>query len=285
VLINEPGVAQRNAESLHQMRIGLRRLRAAISLFSEIVADARVGTIKAELKWLGGELAPARDLDSFLSEALRPLRKRQSDEPGFASISRMFARQRLLGYQRAREAVESERFRALTLDVTEWIETGPWSTSDDPLFEARRAVPVEVLAADQLSRRRKKIRKRGAKIAALEPEQLHKLRIQIKKTRYATEFFAGTFTGKKAGKRHDTFHATLKQLQTCLGGLNDIMARKALCADVLESPGRSLSEEQRRHRAFAAGLIIGDQQAQVRKLLERSRKAHSKFADAKAFWK
>jgi triphosphatase len=285
VLINEPAVLQRNAEALHQIRIGLRRLRAAISLFSEIVADPRVETIKAELKWLGGELAPARDLDSFLSEALRPLRKQQADEPGFASISRMFARQRLLSYQRAREAVQSPRFRALALDVTEWIEAGPWRTSDDPLREAARAIPVEIVAAAQLSRRRKKIRERGTLIGDLDPEQLHKLRIQIKKTRYASEFFAGTFRGKKAGKRHDKFHATLKQLQTCLGGFNDIMHRKALCAEVLERPGRSLTEEQRRHRAFAAGLIIGDQQAQIQRLMERARKAHRKFAEAKAFWK
>jgi triphosphatase len=285
LLVNEPAARQRNPEALHQMRIGLRRLRAAISLFSEVVTDDRIEAIKTELKWLGGELAPARDLDSFLSEALRPLRKHQADQPGFESISRMFARERLKAYRQAREAIESPRFRALVLDTAEWIEAGPWNTSDDPLASARRATTVETLATAQLSQRRKKIRRRGAKIDELDPEQLHKLRIQIKKTRYATEFFASTFRGKKAAKRHEKFHSSLKQLQTCLGGFNDIMTRKALCADVLERPGRSLTEEQNRRRAFAAGLIIGDQQAQIRKLLDRARKAHARFDDAKSFWK
>jgi triphosphatase len=285
LLVNEPAMKRRNSEALHQMRIGLRRLRAAISLFSDVVADDRVAAIKAELKWLGTELAPARDLDSFLSEALQPLRKRQADEPGFESISRMFARERLKSYRRACEAVESPRFRALVLDTSEWIEAGPWNVSDDPLKSARRSVPVETLAADQLSRRRKKIRKRGAQIGDLDPERLHRLRIQIKKARYATEFFSGRFRGKKAAKRHKNFHASLKQLQTCLGGFNDIVTRKALCTQVLERPGRSLTEEQRRHRAFAAGMIIGDQQAQIQKLLGRAKKAHSRFAKAKSFWK
>jgi inorganic triphosphatase YgiF len=285
LLVNEPATRRRDPEALHQMRIGLRRLRAAISLFSDVVTDGRVEAIKAELKWLGAELAPARDLDSFLSEALRPLRKRQADQPGFESISRMFARERLKAYRRAREAVDSPRFRALVLDTAEWIEAGPWNSSDDPLTKARREMPVEILAAAQLARRSKKIRRRGAKIDSLDPEQLHKLRIQIKKTRYATEFFAGTFAGKKAAKRREKFHSSLKQLQTCLGGFNDIMMRKALCAEVLERPGRSLTEEQNRRRAFAAGLIIGDQQAQVRKLLDRAHKAHSRFEDAKSFWK
>ncbi len=197
LLANENATKNRNTEALHQMRIALRRLRAAISLFSSVVNDARVDAIKAELKWLGGELAPARDLDSFVIEALRPLRKQQANEPGLISISRMFERERLKSYRRARGAVDSARFRSLVLDTTEWIETGSWSTSEDPLAAARRTMPIETLAAEQLSQRRKKIRRRGTEIGELSPEQLHKLRIQIKKTRYATEFFANVYSGKK----------------------------------------------------------------------------------------
>ncbi len=197
LMANEDATKKRNAEALHQMRIALRRLRAAISLFSSVVTDSRIEAIKAELKWLGRELAPARDLDSFLIEALRPLRRQQADEPGLISISRMFARERLKSYRRAQEAVESARFRALVLDTAEWIETGPWSISDDPLMVARRAMPIETLAVEQLSRRRKKIRRRGAEIGEISPEQLHELRIEIKKTRYATEFFASLYRARR----------------------------------------------------------------------------------------
>ncbi|MEA3026942.1 MAG: triphosphatase [Alphaproteobacteria bacterium] len=285
LLANEPATIKRDAEGLHQMRIALRRLRAAISLFFDVVSDSRTEAVKAELRWLGREFAPARDLDSLLIEVLRPLRKQQANEPGFASISRMFARERLKSYRRAQEAVQSPRFRKLVLDTAEWIEAGPWCTSDDPLLSTRRAIPIETLAAEQLSRRRKKIRRRGAEIGELSPEQLHQLRIQIKKTRYATEFFAGVYQGKKAGKRCEKFRTTLKQLQNCLGGFNDIMTRKALCTDIIAQPGRSLTAEQNRHRAFAAGLIMGDQQAQIAQLLDRARKAHARFDDAKPFWK
>jgi len=191
---------------------------------------------------LGTELAPARDLDTFLSEALRPLRRQQAGEPGFASVSRMFARARLKGYQRARAALESARFRVLVLDTAEWIEAGPWLTSYDPLRSGRRGAPIGMLAIEQLSRRRKKIRRRGAKIDDLDPQQMHRLRIQIKKTRYATELFSSLFEGKKASRRLEKFHEALKQLQSSLGGFNDIMIRKALCAEVLERPGRGLSE-------------------------------------------
>jgi len=75
------------------------------------------------------------------------------------------------------------------------------------------------------------------------------------------------------------------QLQNCLGRLNDIVTHKALFANIIANRAKGLTEEQGRHRAFAAGLIIGDQQAQVEKLRGRAAKAFSRFSDAKTFWK
>jgi CHAD domain-containing protein len=284
LIAHEPATIKRDPEALHQMRIALRRLRAAISLFSEIVNDEQAEAIKTELRWLGREFAPARDLDSLLMDVIKPLQKQQADAPGFASVARIFARERLKSYRQAQAAVQSPRFRALVADTTTWIEAGPWSKSTEAQIAARRDEPIETLAGEQLSRRRKKIRRRGRNMASLNPEALHALRIQVKKLRYATEFFAGVYPGKKAEKRQEKFRAALKQLQTCLGGFNDITMRKALCAAILTRPGRNLSEEQNRHRAFAAGLIIGDQQAQIQKLMNRTRKASARFDQAKPFW-
>jgi CHAD domain-containing protein len=157
--------------------------------------------------------------------------------------------------------------------------------SEDPLMRARREMPIEIHAAEQLSRRRRRIRRRGAKIAALDPEQLHRLRIQVKKARYATEFFSSAYRGKKSATRCKRILSSLAQLQNFLGGINDVAMRKALFADIIARPTRRLTAEQNRQRAFAAGLIIGDQQAQIRRLLNRARKAHSRFDGAKVFWK
>ena len=151
------------------MRVALRRLRAAISLFSVVVSDDRVSAIKTELRWLAQEFGPARDLDTLLIEVLKPLRKQHANEPGLVSISKMFARKRLKSYQQALEPVQSARFRTLVLDTAEWVEAGPWSTSEDALMRARRELPIEIYAAEQLSQRRKKIRRRGAKINRPEP--------------------------------------------------------------------------------------------------------------------
>jgi inorganic triphosphatase YgiF len=285
LVANVPAVMERDSNALHQMRVALRRLRAAISLFSPVVADDRVVAIKSELKWLAQEFGPARNLDTLLVEVIRPLQKRHPTEPGLASIGNMFARKRLKSYRQALAAVQSARFRRLVLDTVEWIEIGPWSTSEDALMRARRDMPVEVYAAGELSQRRKKIRRRGARIEALNPEQLHRLRIQVKKARYATEFFSSLFRGKKCAKQCKAIKSCLMQLQNNLGKINDIVTHKTLFADIIARPTKGLTGEQNHHRAFAAGLIIGDQQAQVQKSLDRARKAYSRFDDAKAFWK
>jgi CHAD domain-containing protein len=197
----------------------------------------------------------------------------------------MVTRKRLKSYRQAQDVIQSARFRTLALDVAEWIEVGAWSTSEDPLLRARRELPIEIYAGEQLSRRRKKIRRRGTNIRDLPPEELHRLRIQIKKTRYATEFFASVYRGKKLAKRRKAIRSTLMELQDCLGGINDIATRRALFANIIASPTRGLTAEQNRHRAFAVGLIMGDQQARVGRLFDRASKACSRFDSAQPFWK
>ncbi|MGZ5873907.1 MAG: CYTH and CHAD domain-containing protein [Bradyrhizobium sp.] len=285
LVANVPAMIGRDGTALHQMRVALRRLRAAMSLFSAVASDDRTETVKTELRWLAQELGPARDLDTLILEVIKPLRERHKNEPGLVSISNMFTRKRLKCYRRAQEAVQSARFRTLVLDTAEWVEAGPWSTSEDVLKRARREMPIEMYAAEQLSYRCKRIRRRGSRIDRLNPEQLHRLRIQVKKARYATEFFSGVYHGKKSAKQCKKIRSSLMQLQNDLGTVNDIVTHKALFADIIASRAKGLTEEQSRHRAFAAGLIIGDQQAQVQKLLDHARKAYSRFDRAKKFWK
>jgi inorganic triphosphatase YgiF len=91
---NEPAMLRHDAEALHQMRIALRRLRAAMSVFSSIVADSERERIKAEVRWITAELGPARDLDVFISEVLAPLRAQNQGEAGLADICRNFERRR-----------------------------------------------------------------------------------------------------------------------------------------------------------------------------------------------
>jgi inorganic triphosphatase YgiF len=282
LVANTTATINRDVEALHQMRVALRRLRASISLFSDFLDDDKINMIKTELRWLAREFGPARNVDTLIMEVIQPLRKQHRKEPGLVSIGRMFGRQRLQSYRRVQEAVQSARFRKLVLDTAEWVEAGPWSTL--PLTRARRETPIEIYAAEQLLHRFKKVRRKGAKIAELNPDQLHRLRIQVKKARYAVEFFFNLYSGKKSGKRRKKVLSSLAQLQAALGRINDIVTHKGLFTDIIANPRRGLTAKQNHQRAYAAGLIIGDQQAQIQGLLDRARKAHSRFDNVEPFW-
>ena len=133
-----------------------------------------------------------------------PVRRRHARLAGVSSLARDLAQQRAAALARAQDAIRSPRFRALMLEIAAWLEVGQWTKPQDDLVRDRGDVAIEASAAEQLTRRFRKIRKRGRMLARLDARRRHKLRIQAKKVRYASEFFADLFPGKKAAKRRKT---------------------------------------------------------------------------------
>ncbi len=281
---NERAMCAGNAAALHQMRIGFRRLRTALSIFSGFLIDSQIDTIKAEIKWMTGVLAPARDLDVFLTEVMLPLRREYREESGLQSLYRSYSAQRAKAYERARQAANSVRFRALMLELAAWIETGPWTMNPNEPARLARIRLIESFAVEELTRRRKKVKKEGKRLTELDPAERHELRIKVKKLRYAAEFFSKLFPGKKRRKRE--IMASLKKLQDALGDVNDVAVQAGLKGEIIGGvKGRRTTAQKNQHRAFAAGLIIGHQKARLESLLNSAEDAYADFKDAKAFWK
>ncbi len=283
IVANEPAMSAGNAEALHQARIGLRRLRTALSLFAPLCTDTQTPTIKAEIRWFAELLGPARDLDVFLSEVMLPLREEYRDEPGLISLQRTYSAQRTKLYDKISQAANSVRFRSLALETAAWIETGLWGLNQSEAAASARARPIELFAEEELTRRRKKVKKKGDGIAGLTPDERHSLRLHVKKLRYTSEFFLSLFLGKKKSKR--AFLSSLKSLQTALGDVNDIAVRAGLKAEIITDKKPSRADAQKlQHRAFAAGLIIGHQRAKIETIVKTAERAYKDFLDAKPFW-
>jgi triphosphatase len=282
IVANKPAVLARDSEGIHQMRIGLRRLRAAISLFSEIAVDAKAAVIKTELKWLTSELGSAREFEVFLTKVVAPLQKQHARLAGMRSLSRDLADRREAAIARATEAISSQRFRDLTLNVAAWLETGGWREPRNGPARKRGEAPIGIVAGSQLQRRWKKIRKRGRALAKLDSHARHKLRIQAKKMRYATEFYEAVFSGRKTQKRRRAFLSALKDMQDCFGELNDIVVHEKLTTGIANAPiGRS---PKRAPRAFAAGLLSGHEEARFKPTLAAAEQAFSAFEKLKPYW-
>src|SRR5262249_25073077 len=127
---------------------------------------------------------------------------------------------------------------------------GLWTNPRDDLVRDQGELPIVVFAAEQLTRRWRKVRKKGKALAQFDARRRHKLRIQAKKLRYAAEFFASLFARKRAFKRRKQFLGALGHLQNGLGELNDIAVHEKRITAI----GKQRSNPS---RAFAAGLLTG----------------------------
>ena len=124
---NEVAVATADSEGVHQMRVGLRRFRAAISLFAPLFGDNQTERLKSELRWLTGKLATARDLDVYLKSEIQPLRAAAPAKRGMRELEEVIAARRVAAFRKARVAVASQRYRSLLLDTLQWLEDGDWA--------------------------------------------------------------------------------------------------------------------------------------------------------------
>lgn len=228
---------QRNAGALHQARVAIRRLRSAFSLFGPAIAGDEADRLKSELRWLAALLGTARNLDVLLAAG------RGSGDGALAAAERVRLRaEREAAYDAVAAALASKRVPALILDVVAWAESGDWRAG--PLADR----PIAGFAEERLDKRWRRVRKSGRDIAALTPEERHRLRIDSKKLRYATEFFAG-LAAKGARRRRKAFTAALRDLQEQLGALNDIETARELAPAFApaEDPAALLEAAQRDH--------------------------------------
>lgn len=244
------------AEALHQARVGLRRLRSAFSLFRHLLdGDAFAELLGAELRWLAGELGEVRNLDVLI--------ERVDDDDG---VREQLIRARELTFDHVRTELASARARLLMIDLAEWLALGAWRMR--PVDSGLLHRGVELVAGDLLDAHRKRLKHRGRRIATLDDAHRHKVRIEAKKLRYATDFFASLYQSKKGRRRHKLFRAALEELQDHLGALNDL----AVGPEILAGLGiaATLPDAGRRDR---------------KRLLSRAEKAFESLVDAKRFWR
>lgn len=261
-----------NPDVLHQMRVGLRRFRAALSLFRAMLDPQGLNAARAETRWLAGELSEARDIDVFLQRAATP--DEIEENPGRAAFFRALRIAQAEAYERALAAVRSERFRTLLLTLCEWIEVGGWQRLANDHERALRESPVTVLAAPVMDRLDRRLRRRSRKFAEIDVEARHDLRKQAKKLRYAAAFFGQAFP--RHPKRRARFVAALRALQDRLGDLNDMAVARSVA---LRAVGRRSGE-----LAFAAGLEVGRLTNDERELADAANDAFKAYRKVKPFW-
>ena len=269
IIVNERDMCSGDAQSLHQMRIGLRRLRAAIVAFEQVAADEEQERIEAELKWITNELGPARDLDVFEAELLQPMSATHGGDARFAETHRAFIAARAKAYESAAGSVRSDRFRATLLDVAEWIEAGPGCATNACANGARRrsssTPPSSCRAGANASERTVRICARWMSRSGTSCD----IRAKVS---CATRSSSSPAFSRRRGTPRVALREGAEGAAGPAGALNDLAQREALAAN-----GHDLGDHAR-------GLLT-PKEADIDPLLDRAQKAQAEFAKVKSFWK
>lgn len=246
---NERCVLERShEEGIHQMRVAVRRLRSALALYERFTPDEQRIYLTGELKWLIGELGPARDWDVFCGEVMAPVIGQINGEARLTDLSQHVERHRDGAYGRAQEAVGAQRYIGLVLLLSSWAEGRGWREGC-PDRAAAIAVKAADVAHELLHNIYERLLEAGSGFDDLDAEQRHKVRIQLKQLRYATEFFATLYPKRRV----TPYLEAMKSLQDQLGASNDVeVARKLLQRVVKKTHGK-----ERARLAYAAGMVVG----------------------------
>ena len=241
------------SEHVHQLRVGLRRLRCALALFGAGEHDTALAAAAASMfRRLGAARDQAVLQSAVVNDIEAALRSAGADSgvpvPSPSPVA-----------EAATDVVRSPASQALLLDLLAAVVETPRDDVPDRtlprLFKRRLKAWYRRAAADAL------------RYAELDDEGRHRLRKQVKRLRYAVEFGSALFEPRRVRR----FVLPLRALQDRLGALADVaMATDAYRAALPADP-RSW---------FALGWLAARRDA----LVDQSIAELEAFARAKRFW-
>jgi triphosphatase len=262
----------RDPEGIHQLRVSLRRLRSAFDLMRSAGSLNKLESLRSEACWLARNLSAARDWDIFRKGTLPAIAEACSTVAGFEALELVADECRSAAYDKARQALDDRRSARFVIELGAWIETRGWRSAAPPETLGQLAEPAINFAGHLLDERHMKALKRGRHFKSLDTEKRHRLRLAVKKFRYAADFLLPMYGARKSTKR---FFRKLAALQEELGSYNDMATTAALLAGI---DGRTSDG------APAAAAIAGWQAHALVGAEARLREAWSDFARMKVPW-
>ena len=211
-------------EKLHDMRVAVRRMRAAVQLFRHYLPKKHAAYLRKDLRRLGRALGPARDCDVMLAnlEAYRAELPAPTQDT-FAPLVRRWQKKRGRAHNAMVRYLAGKRYRLLKQRIGPLLElVGPPVAASGTLNGQATAptAPQEPLVATETPRL---ITKRYAKLLAYGPslhgasiQTLHTVRIDCKRLRYALEFLRETLSPQA-----EAAIEVIKHAQDHLGEMND----------------------------------------------------------------
>ncbi|MFM7600719.1 MAG: CHAD domain-containing protein [Pseudanabaena sp.] len=219
-------------EPLHQMRVGMRRLRTAIQVFDNAIAFPKEVN-NSSIGKIARSLGETRDLDVLqqtLIDHYQPLLSK-AEESKFDQVLKHLHQKRAQSFRELQKTINGDRYQTFKQELQDWLVQPTYTKMCSlsvleilpdlmlPLIcrlflhsgwlvgttmESAKATLISIEEPAELNQQ---LRKFG--------NNLHDLRKQIKGVRYQTEFFAGFYEDTYAQRIEEfkTMQETLGQLQ------------------------------------------------------------------------
>jgi len=238
----------RDVEGLHQMRVAMRRLRAAIILFKPFRIDPTVRAIGEEAKWFAGKLGESRDLDVFIDEIIRPVESQFASDGALEVLASTIKQRSQSKWNSVVDLLDTPRYSAFTLELAALTEVRPWREKRRNWKEDSALRSVSGFAKKALNKRRRKIKALGERLQSLTVDERHTLRKELKKLRYALEFFYDLYPVGET----KTYVKTLAHLQDLFGYMNDLTTAETIIFQAIRDEDCS-----KRALTWAGGIVLG----------------------------
>ena len=227
-----------DAEDLHDMRVAVRRMRAAWRVFDDAFKSSRTKRLRRRLESLSDKLGSVRDLD-VLTQGLEAYRLGLDPEqqPGLDPLLSLWARQRSSARRQLIEELDSGGYSAFVREMEEFLAAGSNAAASVPTptipHRVRDTAPSQIWAAYEAVRAYELV------LPWADIETIHQLRIATKWLRYTLEFF-----GETLGPDGPRLLGRVAALQDFLGDLHDADVAAKLARDVLVARAGELSRTE-----------------------------------------
>jgi CHAD domain-containing protein len=215
MLQHEQGAIEGDQESVHDMRVAIRRMRSLIRVFKPYLPKDRIKALKKGLKATTRSLGTVRDLDVFHLHFDEYIQEQSSwREEAFGPLLDLWlekhaaARQELVAY------LKGSDYRSFVGELSKFLNKfEKWSaeiSAEQRENRVHQIVPSIIYNLD----RNVRVMERDLTNASI--EKLHRLRIELKRYRYTLEFFESVL-----GNSCSELIEEIIKIQDHLGSLHD----------------------------------------------------------------
>lgn len=236
-------------EGIHQMRVAMRRLRAAVSAFHRVIPLQGAKPLVSQVKAVFSTLGAARDMDVFCTETLPNMSVACAEAgpgaaPDMIPLAAAAEELRVAAWGRAVAAVMAPEFTQMLLQAGELTIAAGQVTEDDRASGRGRALTR--FAHTRLETQWREAVISHHDLAGLGNDERHELRKQLKNLRYEAEFFAPLWPADET----KPFMRRLKKVQDEFGVINDAATAMQIAHLAADEIGGERARE-------AAGFVGG----------------------------